>query len=51
MTDKKFYIIIVDDTMGETDPFVVNLKLDYANDADITYFNNVESASNYSAPL
>lgn len=47
MTDKKFYIIIVDDTMGETDPFVVNLKLDYANDADIAYFNNVESAMSF----
>ncbi len=44
MADSKFHIIIVDDTMGEKDPFVVNLKLDYADDAEVSYFENVESA-------
>ena len=44
MTDNMFHIIIVDDTMGEKDPFVINLKLDYADEAEVTYFENVESA-------
>lgn len=47
MTDSLFHIIIVDDTMGEKDPFVINLKLDYSRDAKITYFENVESAMEF----
>lgn len=47
MTDNIFHIIIVDDTMGEKDPFVINLKLDYSKDALITYFENVESAMEF----
>lgn len=47
MVDNKFHIIIVDDTMGESDPFVVNLKLDYADVAKISYFENVESAMDF----
>lgn len=44
MFDKQFHIIVVDDTMGESDPFVVNMKIDYADDAEVSYFDNVESA-------
>ena len=29
--DKKFNIVVVDDTMGEKDPFVVELKLEFQN--------------------
>lgn len=47
MAENKFHIIIVDDTMGEKDPFVVNLKLDYADDAKVSYFENVESAMTF----
>lgn len=47
MADNKFHIIIVDDTMGENDPFVVNMKLDYADDAVVTYFEHVESAMTF----
>lgn len=44
MEDKKFHIIIVDDTMGEKDPFVVELKLCFKKEAIITYFAKVEDA-------
>lgn len=44
MENNKFHIIIVDDTMGENDPFVVNLKLDYSDIAEVTYFEQVEPA-------
>lgn len=47
MEDNMFHIIIVDDTMGEKDPFVVNLKLDYDGNAIITYFDNVKSAMEF----
>lgn len=47
MAENKFHIIIVDDTMGEKDPFVVNMKLDYADDAEVSYFENVESAMSF----
>ena len=44
MEEKKFHIIIVDDTMGEKDPFVVELKLNYQKEALISYFTKVEEA-------
>lgn len=47
MEDSIFHIIIVDDTMGENDPFVVNLKLDYGSEAKITYFENVSPAMDF----
>jgi len=47
MEDNKFHIVIVDDTMGEKDPFVVNLKLDFDGVAYVSYFNNVESAMSF----
>ncbi len=43
MEDNKFNIIVVDDTMGENDPMVVELGLDFP-DARVIYFNRVESA-------
>ena len=47
MENNKFHIIIVDDTMGENDPFVVNLKLDYSDIAEVTYFEQVEPAMTF----
>lgn len=47
MTDNKFRIVVVDDTMGETDPFVVNLRIDYANVATVNYFDHVETAMTF----
>ena len=47
MEDNKFHIVIVDDTMGEKDPFVVNLKLDFSDVAYVSYFNSVESAMSF----
>lgn len=47
MEEKKFHIIIVDDTMGEKDPFVVELKLDYQKTADISYFSKVDDAMTF----
>jgi len=47
MDDNKFHIIIVDDTMGKMDPFVINMKINYAADAVISYFDNVEDAMTF----
>ena len=47
MQEKKFHIIIVDDTMGEKDPFVVELKLDYQKVANVSYFTKVEEAMTF----
>ena len=47
MDDNKFYIIIVDDTMGKMDPFIINMEINYAADAVITYFDNVEDAMTF----
>lgn len=47
MDDNKFHIIIVDDTMGKIDPFVINMKINYAADAVISYFDNVEDAMTF----
>ena len=44
MEEKKFHIIVVDDTMGEKDPFVVELKLNYQKEANVSYFSQVEEA-------
>lgn len=44
MNANKFHIIIVDDTMGKDDPFVVELKLSYTDVANIEYFDNVDDA-------
>lgn len=44
MEMNKFHIIIVDDTMGEKDPFVVELKLTYQKEAVVSYFENVQEA-------
>lgn len=47
MEYRKFHIVVVDDTMGEKDPFVVNLKIDYQNEAIVSYFDHVETAMQY----
>lgn len=47
MDDNKFHILIVDDTMGKMDPFVINMKINYAADAVISYFDNVEDAMTF----
>ena len=47
MEKNKFHIIVVDDTMGEKDPFVVELKLEFQQEATVEYFNNVESAMSF----
>lgn len=47
MTDNKFHIIVVDDTMGEKDPFVVNLRLDYSGIANVVYFEQVDPAMKF----
>lgn len=47
MDDNKFHIIIVDDTMGKMDPFIINMEINYATDALITYFDNVEAAMTF----
>lgn len=47
MEYRKFHIVVVDDTMGEKDPFVVNLKIDYQNEATVSYFDHVETAMQY----
>ena len=47
MEKNKFHIIVVDDTMGEKDPFVVELKLEYQNDAVVTYFDKVDAAMSF----
>lgn len=44
METNKFHIIIVDDTMGEKDPFIVELKLTYQKEAVVSYFENVQEA-------
>lgn len=44
MEMNKFHIIIVDDTMGEKDPFIVELKLTYQKEAVVSYFENVQEA-------
>ena len=43
----KFHIIVVDDTMGEKDPFVVELKLEFQQEANVEYFNDVDSAMSF----
>lgn len=45
--EKKFHIVVVDDTMGENDPFVVELKLEFQNIARITYFRAVDDAMSF----
>lgn len=47
MEANKFHIIVVDDTMGKDDPFVVDLELDYADRAYVTYFDNVQVAMSF----
>lgn len=47
MDDNKFHILIVDDTMGKMDPFVINMKINYVDDAVITYFDNVGAAMKF----
>lgn len=47
MDDNKFRILIVDDTMGKMDPFVINMKINYVDDAVITYFDNVGAAMKF----
>lgn len=44
MEMNKFHIIIVDDTMGDKDPFVVELKLTYQKEAIVSYFEDVQKA-------
>ncbi len=46
MEDNNFNIVIVDDTMGEEDPLVVELKLDFP-EAIVTYFNGVKNAMSF----
>lgn len=45
--DKKFNIVVVDDTMGEKDPFVVELKLEFQNNAKVSYFRGVDDAMSF----
>lgn len=47
METKKFHIIVVDDTMGKDDPFVVDLELDYVDQANVSYFDNVQAALSF----
>ena len=47
MEKNKFHIIVVDDTMGEKDPFVVELKLEFQQVANVEYFNDVDSAMSF----
>lgn len=47
MEEKKFHIIVVDDTMGEKDPFIVELKLDYQKIANVSYFSKVDDAMTF----
>lgn len=47
MEYSKFHIVVVDDTMGVNDPFVVNLKIDYQNVAQVSYFDHVETAMRF----
>lgn len=47
MEMNKFHIIVVDDTMGEKDPFVVELKLEFQQEATVEYFNNVDGAMSF----
>lgn len=44
MEENKFHIIVVDDTMGEKDPFIVELRLDYQKTANVSYFTKVDDA-------
>lgn len=45
--DKSFHIVIVDDTMGEKDPFVVELKLEYEPNGKVSYFAAVDEAMDF----
>lgn len=47
MEENKFHIIVVDDTMGEKDPFIVELKLDYQKTANVSYFTKVDDAMTF----
>lgn len=47
MEENKFHIIVVDDTMGERDPFIVELKLDYQKTANVSYFTKVDDAMTF----
>lgn len=47
MEESKFHIIVVDDTMGEKDPFIVELKLDYQKTANVSYFTKVDDAMTF----
>lgn len=47
MEEYKFHIIVVDDTMGEKDPFIVELKLDYQKTANVSYFTKVDDAMTF----
>ena len=47
MEKNKFHIIVVDDTMGEKDTFVVELKLEFQQEANVEYFNDVDSAMSF----
>lgn len=47
MEENKFHIIVVDDTMGEKDPFIVELKLDYHKTANVSYFTKVDDAMTF----
>ena len=47
MEENKFHIIVVDDTMGDKDPFIVELKLDYQKTANVSYFTKVDDAMTF----
>lgn len=47
MEENKFHIIVVDDTMGEKDPFIVELRLDYQKTANVSYFTKVDDAMTF----
>ena len=38
MKDNQYHIIIVDDSMGDKDPFIVEMKLEFGNETQENRF-------------
>lgn len=47
MKDNQYHIIIVDDSMGNKDPFIVEMKLEFGNEAQVSYFDEVNKAMSF----
>ena len=47
MKDNQYHIIIVDDSMGDKDPFIVEMKLEFGNEAQVSYFEEVNKAMSF----